>query len=102
VADAVAATSDVPAVSRLLPNASAQIREETLDRIIDRAPSVTAWHAPLVQRPKLSATAAKRLAHFVAASLLKELQERKDLSADALKAVAEVVHSRLDGAVTEG
>jgi uncharacterized protein (DUF2336 family) len=96
VADAVAATSDVPAVARLLSNASAQIREETLDRIIDQAPSVTEWHAPLVQRPKLSSNAARRLAHFVAASLLEELQLRKDLSAEALKAVAEVVHKRLE------
>ena len=101
VADAVAASSDVPAVARLLSNSSAQIREETLDRIIDQAPSVTEWHAPLVQRPALSANAAKRIAHFVAASLLKELRDRKDLSAEALKAVAEIVRDRLDGGGAE-
>ncbi|MBI1776810.1 MAG: DUF2336 domain-containing protein [Proteobacteria bacterium] len=97
VADAVASTFDVPAVSRLLSNASAQIREETLDRIIDRAPAVSEWHAPLVQRPQLSAQAVKRLVHFVADSLLKDLQARKDLSQETLSAVADIVHQRLEG-----
>ena len=38
VADAIVDTGDIEAVAELLGNASAQIREETLDRIVDQAP----------------------------------------------------------------
>lgn len=96
VSDVIAATRDVSAVAALLANDSAQIREETLDLILDAAPSVEAWHEPLVQRPNLPGGAAKRIAGFVATSLLNLLASRKDLSADALAEVRQVMEKRLD------
>lgn len=96
VADAIAATEDVDAIATLLANPSAQIREETLDRLADRAADIEAWHQPLVERPHLSAKAAAKLARFVAANLLKGLAERQDLPPDAAVAVAAVVRKRLD------
>lgn len=96
VSDAIAATRDVSAVASLLANDSAQIREETLDLILDAAPGNEAWHEPLVHRPNLPGKAAKRIAGFVAASLLKLLSERKDLPADALAEVRQVMERRLD------
>ena len=66
VAEAIAASDDTGAVAALLANSSAQIREETLDRIIDSAPGIKAWHEPLVRRPALSAKFARRIAGFVA------------------------------------
>lgn len=96
VSDAIAATRDVSAVASLLANDSAQIREETLDLILDAAPGVESWHEPLVHRPNLPGKAAKRIAGFVAASLLKLLSERKDLPADALAEVRQVMEKRLD------
>lgn len=96
VSDVIAATRDVSAVTALLANDSAQIREETLDLILDAAPSVEAWHEPLVQRPNLPGGAAKRIAGFVASSLLSLLASRKDLPADALAAVRDVMEKRLD------
>lgn len=60
VADAIVDSGDGRAVAELLGNHSAQIREETLDRIIDAAPNMTAWHAPLVQRPRLPADADRK------------------------------------------
>ncbi len=95
VADAVAATDDVEAIADLLANPSAQIREETLDRLIDRAPGVELWHAPLVARPKLPPAAATRLAHFVADRLLDVLQERTDLDTETLERVKTVVRHRI-------
>jgi len=95
VADAIARSDDEAAVTALLGNASAQIREETLDRIIDQAPVHEPWHAPLVRRPKLPARAAARLASFVADNLLKVLQERTDLDPEAVRQVAESVRTRL-------
>lgn len=95
VADAIVASGDVTAVADLLGNDSAQIREATLDKIIDGAVEVPPWHAPLVRRPRLPVGAAARLARFVAHSLLHELQNRADLDRKTVKALAEVVHRRL-------
>lgn len=96
VSDVIAATRDVSAVSALLANSSAQIREETLDLILDTAPGVETWHEPLVRRPNLPGRAAKRIAGFVAASLLNRLASRKDLPADTLAEVRQVMEQRLE------
>ena len=96
VAAALSDTDDAEAITALLANPSAQIREETLDGIIDRAVDVDSWHSPLVNRPKLPAEAAIRLARFVARSLLDTLTERKDLDSETARAVAAVVRKRLD------
>ncbi|MBC7952139.1 MAG: DUF2336 domain-containing protein [Rhodospirillaceae bacterium] len=96
VADAIASTDDVDAIAVLLANPSAQIREETLDRLVDRAADIESWHQPLVERPHLHAKAANKLARFVAATLLQGLAARQDLEPDAAVAVAAVVRKRLD------
>ena len=96
VAEAIVATEDIDAITDLLANPSAQIREETLDDLIGRAPSVEAWHAPLVRRPKLSPKAARQLTSFVAKGLIEVLRKRKDLPPEAVKAVAEAVRERFD------
>jgi uncharacterized protein (DUF2336 family) len=83
-------------VRRLLQNQSAQIREETLDCILDQAGRVPAWHEPLVQRPTLPLNAIKRLAAFVSRSLLEALQQRPDLDPATAKDVAKAVQRRLE------
>ena len=95
VGAAIEAPAEAPAIAALLDNESAQIREETLDRILDQAPSVPAWHQPLVCRPRMPARALKRLAGFVADSLLDLLQSRPDLDPQTARAVAETVERRL-------
>jgi len=95
VADAIVATEEQTAISELLANGSAQIREETLDGLVDVALEVTAWHEPLVKRPSLSMGAMQKLAGFVAASLLELLQARKDLDKKTARAVAKEVDRRL-------
>lgn len=96
VADAIAATDDTDAIAVLLANPSAQIREETLDRLADRAADIETWHQPLCQRPKLPPRTAAKLARFVAANLLQALAARHDLDRDAAVAVAAQVAKRLD------
>jgi uncharacterized protein (DUF2336 family) len=96
VADAIGAGADEDAIAALLANPSAQIREETLDRLVDRAPAVVAWHEPLVQRPRLSSVIARKLASFIADHLLHRLSERRDLDAATAREVAAVVKRRLD------
>ncbi len=95
VAEAIAGTDDGDAIAALLCNDSAQIREETLDRLIDAAPRHPIWHEPLVRRPTLGGDAAVRLARFVADNLILVLQQREDLPPDAAREVARVVHRRL-------
>jgi uncharacterized protein (DUF2336 family) len=96
IADAIAATGDNDAVAELLENKSAQIREETLDRLVEAAVEVTAWHEPLVARPHLSMKAVRKLADFVAEHLLGRLEAREDLDRTTARAVAEEVHRRIE------
>ena len=96
VAVAISDSDDAESITALLANPSAQIREETLASINDRAVDVESWHAPLVNRPKLPAEAAQRLARFVARSLLQTLTDREDLDSDTALAVAAEVRKRLD------
>jgi uncharacterized protein (DUF2336 family) len=95
VTDAIGASPDVDAVAALLANPSAQIREETLDRLVERAPSVVAWHKPLVERPHLSVAIARKLASFVAEHLLRRLVERRDLDPVTMREVTAAVRRRL-------
>ena len=96
VSDEIGASEDVDAITALLSNSSAQIREETLDLLIERAPAHKAWHRPLVERPRLSDGAVKKLARFVAQNLLQSLRARSDLKLDTLKALQAIVLARLE------
>lgn len=96
VADAIVATKEQDAIAELLDNKSAQIREETLDGLVKSALEVTAWHAPLVERPTLSLKAIKKLAAFVAHALLDILEAREDLDKKTARAVAKEVKRRLE------
>jgi uncharacterized protein (DUF2336 family) len=87
---------DPGAIAALLANPTAQIREDTLDLILDEAPRQPAWHRPLVDRPALSQAALKRLAAFVSTSLLAMLQSRGDLDQETAQAIAKTVRKRME------
>ncbi len=95
ISDALIAANESDVIAALLSNPSAQIREETLDSILDRATDEEQWHAPLVKRPVLPSGAAARLARFVTENLLTLLIERKDLDSSTASAVRLVVERRL-------
>lgn len=80
---AIVATSDVSVVAALLANRKAQIREETLDTIIEQTEDSPQRHRPIVTRPELPLCAVRLVAGFVASSLLIILLERKDIDLDA-------------------
>lgn len=96
ISDAIAASDDIEAIGLLLGNRSAQIREETLDKLIERAPDVERWHEPLVGRVHLTSGAAARIARFVAENLLHDLESRSDFDRETVAAVAAVVRRRID------
>lgn len=93
--DAIVTTDDVKAIADLLGNASAQVREETLDYLAERSRDVALWQGPLVQRPRLARGTVRKLAGFVADSLLSVLSQRRDLPPDVLEEVAAVVRQRV-------
>jgi len=95
VADAIVDTHDVDGIADLLANSTAQIREATLDRIVEEAPEMEAWHESLVRRSSLPPRVAPRLAMFVADNLLHSLTSRKDLDPETAEEVRIVVARRL-------
>ncbi len=96
VSDAIVDTKDVPAITTLLCNDSAQIREETLDQLIDQSQDIQDWQGPLVRRPTLHNGAAQRLAEFVAENLLETLKGREDLSAKTMSKIRKEFNRRLE------
>ncbi len=95
VADAIAASDDSAAIAELLANPSAQIREETLDHLVERAPDHPSWHHPLVHRSGLPPHLPRKLARFVAAHLLEALAQRQDLDAPTTQALRDILGKRL-------
>lgn len=91
----LAQCEDPEAIAALLGNSSAQIREDTLDRLLERAPAQPTWHEPLVRRPSLPLGAIKRLAQFVAAQLLDVLRQQPAVAEDTAQEIAELVRSRI-------
>ncbi|MDF1747481.1 MAG: DUF2336 domain-containing protein [Alphaproteobacteria bacterium] len=95
LSEAIVKAGDEATIAELLSNKSAQIREDTLDFIIDRASDQMPWHEPLAMRPKLSPRAVQRIASFVAMNLLDRMQKRLDLNDEVMVAMAEAVEQRL-------
>lgn len=98
VSDAIVGTKDDEAIGALLSNDAAQIREETLDSLIEMAPSRSSWQAPLVRRPKLAARQVDRLSEFVATALVTELSNRTDIGPESSKRLRELVARKIEEA----
>ena len=101
VARAIVAANDIPAVATLLANPSAQIREDTLDQIIERAEKAEPLHEPLARRPELSLGAIRRIAGFVSAAILEVMRTEHKLDDDTAKEVSEAVKRRIQKESTE-
>jgi len=96
VTDAIVASLDVSAIAALLANSSAQIREAALDRVVEHAEAIEAWHQPVVVRADLSVRAVRRIASFVSSALLEVLSERRGLDADTATYLKKRVRERLE------
>ena len=84
VSDELVQSLDVPAVAALLVNPDAKLRKKTMERIVEQAEEIEAWHLPLALRADLSTRALKRISGFVGAYLIERLAARADLS-DAVR-----------------
>jgi uncharacterized protein (DUF2336 family) len=96
VADALVATLDVSAIATLLANPNAQIREEALDRVIEHAAEIEAWHQPVVMRADLSVRAVRRIAGFVSSALLSVLCTKSGLDEETATHLNKRVRERLE------
>ncbi|MBN8905669.1 MAG: DUF2336 domain-containing protein, partial [Rhodospirillales bacterium] len=96
VCDSIAATANVSAIRVLLTNQSAAIREATLDALITSGAEHIEWHEPLVHRPKLPASSARKPAKIVADHLLEVLANRGDLDAGVLGELRARLRKRLE------
>lgn len=79
LADELARRADDAAITALLENSSAAIRDRTLDHLITRARERLDWQAALVRRPLLSPSATAALAAIVADEWASALADRADL-----------------------
>ncbi len=95
VSDAIVHSEDWDAVASLLGNPSAQIREETLDQLVEGSRTVTDLQMPIVRRPRLPLRAARKLATFVADTVLTVLMRRADLDEETAELVSQTVRKRM-------
>ena len=95
VAGAIVAANDIPIVATLLANPNAQIREDTLDEIIEVAEQAEPLHEPLVSRPELSQGAIRRIAGFVSAAILEILNHQHRMDDETKQYVKEAVKKRI-------
>lgn len=101
ISDAVVDSRDWDAVAALLGNTSAQIREETLDRIVETSRDVPKLQMPVANRPGLPAGAVRKLAGFVTDAVLASLMRRSDLDPETAALVGEKVRARMRDAVEQ-
>jgi len=95
VSDALAAGGTDDVILALLVNETAQIREATIDALVERSVDHPRWHDPLVRRPGLSERSVAALSGIVADHLLEILASRGDLAAPLAESLRERVTARL-------
>ncbi len=102
VSEAISLSLDIPAVAALLANKNAQIRETTLDAIIDQATETEVLHKPLVNSASLSIRAIRRIATFVASSLVNQMISSYSLDKNVADDLLRQVRTRIKESAVDG
>ncbi len=97
VAEAIANTLEIPAVAALLSNKDAQIREDTMAQIVKQAEGVESLHEPLADRPNMSQRILKRIAGFVASSLVHKMIKKHSLPEEVADDLVRRSRERIQG-----
>lgn len=97
----IVASLDIPALTSLLANKNAQIREDTLDMIIGQATEIHGLHAPLALRTDLSSRAVRRIAGFVASALVEIMVTNNQLEPSVAEEITATVRNRVKHAPLE-
>lgn len=101
LADAIVGTLEIPAIVELLANQHALIRDATMELIVEQAQGVPELHEPLALRPNLSVRTIKRIAGFVASSLVQLMIEKNDLPEKVAQGIIGRVRKRLARETTD-
>lgn len=96
VSAAIVATLDVPAVTALLANKDARVREESLEELVSHAEEHLDWHAPLVARTDLPIRLIRRIAGFVSSALIEQLAQRQGLEENLRTDLVRAMRMRLE------
>jgi uncharacterized protein (DUF2336 family) len=96
VSKAVVESGDVPGTAVLVHNPGAELSEETLRHVIDRARQYPEWHRPIALRRELSLELARKLAGFVDHAVLRVLEDRSDFDPATKAGIASIVKRKLD------
>lgn len=96
VANAVAETENDMAVQALLENQTAQIGDDTLNFISEKAKDHENWHGPLVNRPSLPEQSVQNVATYVSTSLVNHMIAKHDLPHDVVMNLRRTVFKRLN------
>lgn len=96
VSTAVAETESDSAVQALLENKSANISDNTLTFISEKAKDHENWHGPLVNRDSLPDQAVKNVANYVSTALVNHMIAKHNLPNDTVKELRRAVFARLN------
>lgn len=99
---AVIETNDRPAGAALISNDGADLNENVLHEVVERAREFPEWHKPIASRNKLPASIVRELADFVDSSVRDVLMARDDIDHELAEEVAAVFRRRMDYATEEG
>ena len=86
---------DARVITALLENKTAQLGEETMETLIDKAPAYEIWHESLIERPEMTTRMLNKVARFVSQSMLQEMTEKGMISEELGKNLMMAVASRL-------
>lgn len=95
ISDAVFETGDVPGSKILIENNSAEISEDTLEKIIEKARLTPEWHKPLALRKHLPADIVLEVVEFVDHSVQKLIMERADFDKHTQESIRTMVKRRM-------
>jgi uncharacterized protein (DUF2336 family) len=96
VAEAIIATGDVPATSKLLDNNGAEITEYSIEQLVERSREQKEFQKPLARRRKLAPELALKMCDFVDVNVMRLLRNRLDFDPETLSHVLETMRRRVD------
>lgn len=95
VSDAIIERRNVRAGTALISNDEADISDDTLAVIVERAKDTPEWHRPLCLRKHLPAFLMREIVRFVDSSLHKFILERTDFSSEERAEIEDTVKRRM-------
>jgi len=95
LSNALTDTRNVSAGAVLITNEGAEISDDTLTKIVDRARETPEWHKPLCLRKHLPAFLMKEIVRFVDVSLHKFILERTDFDPQTRNEIEDTVKRRM-------